>query len=106
MTNYNITKHQRRDSLALYLVHCSSEHQRMYLKSLKSDELRVDLKERMREQLALEVAKMDTNMRNLRLARLKQRCKHTAFEQSFFQDILSRVKKHLAIQPAEEPVNE
>ena len=105
MTSYNITKEQRpvvendrRNSLALYLIHCTPERQRMFLKNLKSDAMRVDLKERMREQLAIEIAMMDDNLRNLRLSRLNQRCHRNVFDQSFYQDILTRVQKHLAVE--------
>ena len=108
MTSYNITKEQRpalenarRDSLARYLIHTEPKHQQMFLKKMKSDHLRADLKERMREQLAIEVAKMDQPMRNLRMSRMCQRCARGEFEQSFYQDILSRVKKHLAAEEVE-----
>lgn len=108
MTSYNITKEQRpalenarRDSLARYLIHTEPKHQQMFLKKLKSDHLRADLKERMREQLAIEIAMMDDNLRNLRMSRMRQRCARGEFEQSFYQDILSRVNKHLVTEEVE-----
>lgn len=105
MTSYNIKKEQRehyenerRDSLARYLIHCKPERQQTFLKTLKTEELRADLQNRMRDHLALEIAKMDDNMRKLRLARLFQRCQRNAFSQAFFQDITRRVNKLLPEQ--------
>ncbi|WBA86496.1 hypothetical protein [Endozoicomonas sp. GU-1] len=107
MTSYNITKEQRehcenerRDSLARYLIHCKPERQQSFLKTLKSDGLREDLRERMKDQLALEISLMDDNMRKLRLARFFQRCQRNAFNQSFFQDITRRVNKLLSEKEA------
>lgn len=107
MTTYNITKEQRpivenhrRDSLARYLIHRKPEQREMFLKTLKTDEQRADLENRMRDQLALEISLMDDNIRKLRLARLFQRCQRNAFDPSFFQDITRRVNKLLSEKEA------
>ncbi|MET4706702.1 hypothetical protein [Endozoicomonas lisbonensis] len=101
--SHNITREQRpqleqqrRESLARHLIHSKPKHQQMYLKSLKSDTLREELRELMKQELAKEIALMDTHLRNLRLSRLKDRCSHKEFDSSFFRDIQNRVDTLLA----------
>ena len=93
MTTYRISPEQehqldidRRNGLARYLINQPSGKQRTFLKGIKSDSYRNDIKDRMRDELAKNIAAMDTNVRNLRLYELSQHRK-----QSFFKDILSRV---------------
>ena len=89
---------ERRNSLAKHLIHQHPERQRSYLKRLKTEELRQDIRERMRQALAVEISLMDTNMRNLRMARLAQRCRLKLFDQDFFKDINGRVNRLLEQQ--------
>ena len=108
MTSKSIPSHQRkqveeerRNSLARYLIHLDSQRQQLYLHNLKSDEQRADLQNRMREQLAIEISLLDTNIRNLRLADLNQKCERKRNGQQFFQDVLKRVNHHLEQRKAQ-----
>ena len=86
---------ERRNCLARYLIHQKSDRRRLFLNRMKSADLREDLKERMREQLSIHIASLDTNMRNLRLSRLYKNCQRTRKDQAFFQDVLRRVNQKL-----------
>ena len=106
MPNYNISKEagkgleiERRNSLARHLIHQPPSRQAMFLDKMKSSALREDLKNRMREQLAIEISLMDANQRNLRLTNLDQHCRKTR-NREFFQDILNRVRQQLEQEPA------
>lgn len=103
MTSYSIDEKQsnqleneRRSSLARYLIHCDPGRQGVFLRSIKDEQMRNDIKHRMREELAKEIAALPENMRKLRLSRLQQRCNRGGFANAgFFPDILTRVKRYL-----------
>ncbi|OQX33929.1 MAG: hypothetical protein B0D91_13380 [Oceanospirillales bacterium LUC14_002_19_P2] len=75
---YNISRDQheqletdRRDSLARYLVNQPRPRQATFLKAMKSEALRNDICDRMRRELALQIARLEPNLRRLRLTQLR-----------------------------------
>ena len=97
----NQVEEHRRNSLARYLIHLDGKRQKLFLRNLKNDAIRNDIKDRMREQMAIEISLLDTNVRNLRLANLNQSCERKRNGQQFFQDVLKRVNHHLEQRKAE-----
>lgn len=86
---------ERRDCLARYLVRLKADQRRRYLNRMKSDTLREEMRTRMREQLAIHIASLDKNMRNLRLSSLYRNCQRNQEGHEFFQDVLRRVNEKL-----------
>ena len=85
----------RRDCLARYLLRGTREEQKAFFQGMKSEAARTDIKARMLEQLALQIAAEDDNRRKLRLARLYNRCMSTRKpdDMVFFRTINHRVKE-------------
>ncbi|GAA4649059.1 hypothetical protein GCM10023116_13330 [Kistimonas scapharcae] len=99
---YNISRDQheqletdRRDSLARYLVNQPRQRQATFLKAMKSEALRNDICDRMRRELSLQIARMEPNVRRLRLARLRDSLRGSRNDLAFYQDILTRFSDHI-----------
>ncbi len=83
---------QKRNCLARYLIALPWRKQADFLQRMKVPALKKDIKERMRQQLAIQVADMEPTVRYLRMERMRDMSHRSQRNLEWYLDIKSRVE--------------
>ena len=95
------TENHKRDCLARHLITRPFAQQRDFLQTLKVPALKQDITRRMREQLALQIADMDENLRRLRFTKLQELANRSQRNYEWYLDIRKRVDSILQAREVE-----
>ncbi|AMO56581.1 hypothetical protein GZ77_03775 [Endozoicomonas montiporae] len=93
-------ENHKRDCLARHLISQPFSQQRDFLKTMKVPALKQDITRRMREQLALQIADMPQNLRQMRFTQLKELAKRSQRNYEWYVDIRNRVNDILKTRNA------
>ena len=91
----NAQESYKRDCLARHLIAQPWRKQAEFLQSMKIPALKQDIKERMRQQLAIQISAMEPTLRNLRLDQMRDLGRRSQRNYEWYLDIKKRVETML-----------